>query len=137
MPPRAVHRHSRTRKDGALSQPAFEDGLKPRAAGLATNSNRNIRATVKKSFARQACVTSCLSFRHGGFTEGADADLTDAESRAAGRHRSARQLPTYAKRTRKADFSRDETGRKNKCSQFVGMTDGLCRNEQAASRLSH
>jgi hypothetical protein len=41
------------------------------------------------------------SFRHGGFTEGADYDLSDAELRAAGRHRSARQLPTYAKRTRK------------------------------------
>jgi hypothetical protein len=44
---------------------------------------------------------SFTSFRHGSFTEGADADMTDAELRAAGRHRSARQLPTYAKRTRK------------------------------------
>jgi hypothetical protein len=44
---------------------------------------------------------SFTSFRHGGFTEGADADMTDAELRAAGRHRSARQLPTYVKRTRK------------------------------------
>jgi len=40
---------------------------------------------------------SFTSFRHGGFTDGADSDLTDAELRAAGRHRSARQLPTYAK----------------------------------------
>ena len=31
----------------------------------------------------------------------ADADLTDAQMRALGRHRSARQLPTYAKRTRR------------------------------------
>ncbi len=44
---------------------------------------------------------SFASFRHGGFTEGADADWTDAELRAAGRHRSAKQLPTYAKRTQK------------------------------------
>ncbi|WLB12722.1 hypothetical protein QIH87_17415 [Bradyrhizobium elkanii] len=44
---------------------------------------------------------SFTSFRHGGFTEGADSDLTDAELRAAGRHRSRQQLPTYAKRTRK------------------------------------
>jgi hypothetical protein len=44
---------------------------------------------------------SFTSFRHGGFTEGADSDLTDAELRAAGRHRSSRQLPTYAKRTGK------------------------------------
>jgi hypothetical protein len=38
------------------------------------------------------------SFRHGGFTEGADADLSDAELRAQGRHRSAKVLPKYAKR---------------------------------------
>jgi hypothetical protein len=44
---------------------------------------------------------SFTSFRHGGFTEGADSDLSDAELRAAGRHPSARQLPTYAKRTHK------------------------------------
>ena len=41
------------------------------------------------------------SFRHGGFTEAADADLTDAEIRAQGRHRSAKVLPRYAKRTMK------------------------------------
>jgi hypothetical protein len=41
------------------------------------------------------------SFRHGGFTEGADADLSDAELRAQGRHKSAKVLPTYAKRTMK------------------------------------
>ena len=42
---------------------------------------------------------SFTSFRHGGFTEGADSDLTDAEMRAQGRHKSARMLPRYAKRT--------------------------------------
>jgi len=41
------------------------------------------------------------SFRHGGFTEAADSDLSDAEMRAAGRHKSAKVLPTYAKRTMK------------------------------------
>jgi hypothetical protein len=41
------------------------------------------------------------SFRHGGFTEAADADLSDAEMRAAGRHKSAKVLPRYAKRTMK------------------------------------
>ena len=62
-----------------------------------------VRAVVKK-VVRAASLRdelSFTSFRHGGFTEGADSDLTDAELRAAGRHRSARQLPTYAKRTRK------------------------------------
>jgi hypothetical protein len=62
-----------------------------------------VRSVVKKII-RAAGLRDDLSFtsfRHGGFTEGADSDLTDAELRAAGRHRFARQLPTYAKRTRK------------------------------------
>ena len=39
------------------------------------------------------------SFRHGGVTDAADSDLTDAEMRAQGRHRSSKVLPRYAKRT--------------------------------------
>jgi hypothetical protein len=62
-----------------------------------------LRSTVKRIIraAELRDELSFTSFRHGGFTEGADSDLSDAELRAAGRHRSARQLPTYAKRTRK------------------------------------
>jgi len=44
---------------------------------------------------------SFTSFRHGGHTEGADADLTDAEIRAQSRHKTAKMLPRYAKRTMK------------------------------------
>jgi hypothetical protein len=44
---------------------------------------------------------SFTSFRHGGFTEAADADLSDAEIRAQGRHKSTKVLPRYAKRTMK------------------------------------
>jgi hypothetical protein len=64
---------------------------------------RYLRRVVKKIIAAAAIRNelSFTSFRHGGFTEGADSDLTDAELRAAGRHRSSRQLPPYAKRTRK------------------------------------
>jgi hypothetical protein len=64
---------------------------------------RYLRSVVKKivEAAGLRSELSFTSFRHGGFTEGADSDLTDAELRAASRHRSARQLPTYAKRTRK------------------------------------
>ncbi|SCB42997.1 hypothetical protein GA0061098_1009213 [Bradyrhizobium shewense] len=64
---------------------------------------RYLRSVVKK-IVQEADLRqelSFTSFRHGGFTEGADSDLTDAELRAAGRHRSSRQLPTYAKRTGK------------------------------------
>ena len=64
---------------------------------------RYLRSVVKKIVAAAGLRSelSFTSFRHGGFTEGADSDLTDAELRAAARHRSTRQLPTYAKRTRK------------------------------------
>ena len=64
---------------------------------------RYLRSVVKKivAAARLRSELSFTSFRHGGFTEGADSDLTDAELRAAARHRSPHQLPTYAKRTRK------------------------------------
>ena len=57
-----------------------------------------LRATVKEIFraAKLRDDLSFASFRHGGFTEAADADLTDAQLRAAGRHRPARQLPTYS-----------------------------------------
>ena len=63
---------------------------------------RYLRSVVKKIVAAAGLRSelSFTSFRHGGFTEGADSDLTDAELRAAARHRSTRQLPTYAKRTR-------------------------------------
>jgi hypothetical protein len=64
---------------------------------------RYLRRVVKKIIVAAELRTelSFTSFRHGGFTEGADSDLTDAELRAAGRHRSKQQLPTYAKRTQK------------------------------------
>jgi hypothetical protein len=39
------------------------------------------------------------SFRHGGFTEAGDAELTDQEIMAQGRHRSRKVLPRYVKRT--------------------------------------
>jgi len=62
-----------------------------------------LRATVQRII-RAAGLRdelSFTSFRRGGFTEGADSDLSDARLRAAGRHHSARQLPMHAKRTRK------------------------------------
>jgi hypothetical protein len=39
------------------------------------------------------------SFRHGGFTEAGDAELTDTQIRAQGRHKTAKVLPKYVKRT--------------------------------------
>lgn len=81
---------------------------------------RYLRFVVKKiiSAAGLRDELSFTSFRHGGFTEGADSDLTDAELRTAGRHRSKYQLPTYAKRTRKQLI----TASKKRRSQRSGTT---------------
>jgi hypothetical protein len=56
------------------------------------------------------------SFRHGGFTEAADADLTEFEIRAQRRHRSAKVLPRYAKRTMQqvADGARKRRAQRTK-----------------------
>jgi len=74
---------------------------------------RYLRATVRRIILSAGLrpELSFTSFRHGGFTEGADSDWTDAELRAAGRHRSARQLPTYAKRTQKQLISASQKRR--------------------------
>jgi len=85
---------------------------------------RYLRAVVKKVI-RAAALRSELSFtsfRHGGFTEGADSDLTDAELRAAGRHRSSRQLPTYAKRTRKQLISGSKKRREER-TKGAGLSE--------------
>jgi hypothetical protein len=39
------------------------------------------------------------SFRHGGFTEAGDGELTDREIMAQGRQNSPKVLPNYVKRT--------------------------------------
>ena len=67
---------------------------------------------------------SFRSFRHGGFTEAADSDLTDAEMRALGRHKSAKVLPRYAKRTMKQVA---EGARKRRAARK--QSADICRNE--------
>ena len=64
-----------------------------------THMSRKVKEVIRAAGLRDELTFT--SFRHGGFTEGADADLSDAEMRAAGRHKSAKVLPTYAKRTMK------------------------------------
>jgi hypothetical protein len=89
----AFRRDHKHRRSGGVSKP----WVTPRG------DLDHLRSTVK-DIMRHAGLPEDLSFtsfRHGGFTEGADSDWTDAELRAAGRHRSAKQLPTYAKRTQK------------------------------------
>jgi hypothetical protein len=82
---------------------------------------RYLRSIVKKIVfaAGIRAELSFTSFRHGGFTEGADSDLTDAELRAAARHRSTRQLPTYAKRTRKQLISGSKKRRQERTKAAI------------------
>jgi hypothetical protein len=64
-----------------------------------THMSRKVKEVIRAAGLREELTFT--SFRHGGFTEGADSDLTDAEMRAQGRHKSAKVLPRYAKRTMK------------------------------------
>jgi hypothetical protein len=71
----------------------------PSESGDLSLMRHKVKAILRAAGLRD--VLSFTSFRHGGFTEAADADLTDAEIRAQGRHKSAKVLPRYAKRTMK------------------------------------
>jgi hypothetical protein len=62
-----------------------------------THMTRKVKEVIRAAGLRDELTFT--SFRHGGFTEAADSDLTDAEMRAQGRHKSAKVLPRYAKRT--------------------------------------
>jgi hypothetical protein len=108
----AFRRDHRHRRSGGVSKPWVTD----------RGDFDHLRSTVK-DIMRHASLPEDLSFtsfRHGGFTEGADSDWTDAELRAAGRHRSAKQLPTYAKRTQKQLISGSRKRRTERTKAGVG-----------------
>jgi hypothetical protein len=69
------------------------------ASGDLDLMRRKVKRIIRSAGLRDEL--SFTSFRHGGFTEAADADLSDAEIRAQGRHKSTKVLPRYAKRTMK------------------------------------
>ena len=69
----------------------------PTDKGGLTLMRHKVKAVIRAAGLRDELTFT--SFRHGGFTEAANSDLTDAEIRAQGRHESARVLPRYAKRT--------------------------------------
>ena len=64
-----------------------------------THMGRKVKKIIRAAGLRTELTFT--SFRHGGHTEGADSDLSDAEIRAISRHKSAKVLPRYAKRTMK------------------------------------
>ncbi len=64
-----------------------------------THMTRTVKEIIRAAGLREELTFT--SFAYGGFTESADADLTDAEIRAQGRNKTAKVLPRYAKRTMK------------------------------------
>lgn len=62
-----------------------------------THLSRKVKEVIRAAKLRDEL--SFTSFRHGGFTESGDAELTDREIMAQGRHKSPKVLPKYVKRT--------------------------------------
>jgi hypothetical protein len=62
-----------------------------------THLSRKVKHVIRACGLRDDL--SFTSFRHGGFTEGGDAELTDREMLAQGRHTTVKVLPKYTKRT--------------------------------------
>jgi hypothetical protein len=62
-----------------------------------THMSRKVKEVIRAAGLREELTFT--SFRHGGFTEAGDAELTDREIMAQGRHRSPKVLPKYVKRT--------------------------------------
>jgi hypothetical protein len=62
-----------------------------------THMSRKVKEVIRAAGLRDELTFT--SFRHGGFTEAGDAELTDAQIRAQGRHTSSKVLPKYVKRT--------------------------------------
>ena len=59
--------------------------------------SRKVKEVIRAAGLRDEL--SFASFRHGGFTEAGDAELTDRQIMAQGRHKSPKVLPRYVKRT--------------------------------------
>jgi hypothetical protein len=68
-----------------------------------THLSRKVKEVIRAAVLRDEL--SFTSFRHGGFTEGGDAELTDREMLAQGRHTTIKVLPKYVKRTTKQIIS--------------------------------
>jgi hypothetical protein len=64
-----------------------------------THMSRKVKEVIRAAELRDDL--SFASFRHGGFTESGDAELTDREIMAQGRKTTVKTLPNYVKRTTK------------------------------------
>jgi integrase len=59
--------------------------------------SRKVKEVIRATGLRDELTFT--SFRHGGFTEAGNAELTDRELMAQGRHKSPKVLKRYVKRT--------------------------------------
>ena len=91
-----------------------------------THMSRKVKEIIRAAGLRDELTFT--SFRHGGFTEAADADLSDAEIRAQGRHR----VGQGAAELRQAD---DEAGRRwnQEAAGHREQTADICQNAQQSS----
>jgi hypothetical protein len=62
-----------------------------------THMSRTVKKIIRAAGLRDELTFT--SFRHGGFTEAGDADMTDREITAQGGHTTGKVLPKYVKRT--------------------------------------
>ncbi len=62
-----------------------------------THMSRKVKEVIRAAGLRDELTFT--SFRHGGFTEAGDAELTDRELMAQGRHKSPKVMGKYVKRT--------------------------------------
>jgi hypothetical protein len=62
-----------------------------------THTSRKTKEVIRAAGLRDELTFT--SFRHGGFTEAGDSELTDRELMAQGRHKSPKVLGKYVKRT--------------------------------------
>lgn len=69
----------------------------PTEKGDLGQMSRTVKEIIRAANLRDELTFT--SFRHGGFTEAGDADLTDQEIMAQGRHRTRKVLPLYVKKT--------------------------------------
>jgi hypothetical protein len=87
-----------------------------------THLSRKVKEVIRAAGLRDEL--SFTSFRHGGFTEGGDAELTDREMLAQGRQTTVKVLPRYVKRTR------DRSSAAPKSAARPEQKADSCPNEQ-------
>ena len=90
-----------------------------------THMSRKVKEVIRSAGLPDALTFA--SFRHGGFTEAGDAELTDREIMAQGRHKAPKVLKHYVKRTMKQVAAGDQEApcEPNKRRTVVRMSDSL------------